>query len=439
MRNVPVPRIAVVAALVVVAAALAITTLGGSGDYTIKARFVDAGQVVEGGLVQIAGRPVGKVDEIRLTDANEAELVLKITEDSAKPLRRGTVATIRTVGLSGVTNRYVSLIPGPESGAEIEDGGVLQQAETRPIVDLDTVLNALDEPTRDKLQGIIKDADQIFEGPAARDANTALRYLNPAVAQGRLLAQELATDTAAVGRLVTTGATVAKTLAARRGDVASGITSTAATLRALADERTALQRTLDRAPATLRQARRTMRTTRATLADLRPALRELRPSAAPAAELLRTLPRTSRQARPVIADVNALLPAARTAVAGLPGLRDVAVPAVRSAESAVRAGQPIFTGLRPFAPDVVIGIFGGLGGRAATNYDANGHFARIAFATGGAVTSGLLSTLPQINLQGGYRTGITARCPGGATGPAQDGSNPFVPDASTCDPADNHP
>ena len=433
------PRIAAVAALVVGLALLAIFALGGGDTYTINARFVDAGQVVKGGLVQLAGRPVGKVDDIRLTGDNQAELVLEITDDNAIPLRRGTVATIRTVGLSGVTNRYVSLIPGPESGQEIEDGGVLQQAETRPIVDLDTLLNTLDEPTRNKLQGIVKDADQIFEGEAAKDANTAFGYLNPAVAQGRLLAQELASDTAAVGRLVTTGAVVARTLASRQDDVGAGITSTATTLRALADERVALQDVLARAPATLRQARGTLRTTRTTLAELRPRLAELRPSAKPTADLLRALPPASRQARPVLADLNALLPSLKTALDGLPGLRDVALPAVRSAASAITQGQPVFTGLRPYAPDVVIGLTQGLGGRAAANYDANGHFARIQFATGGAVTSGLLSVLPQVNAQGGYRTGITARCPGGAAEPAADGSNPYRPDPSTCNPAHDRP
>ena len=39
---------------------LAVFALGGGDTYTINARFVDAGQVVKGGLVQIAGRPVGK-------------------------------------------------------------------------------------------------------------------------------------------------------------------------------------------------------------------------------------------------------------------------------------------------------------------------------------------------------------------------------------------
>jgi phospholipid/cholesterol/gamma-HCH transport system substrate-binding protein len=430
MKNLELSRVAAVAALVAVVV-IAVLTLGGGDAYTIKARFVDAGQVVKGGLVQISGRPVGKIADIRLTSGNEAELVLKITEDSAKPLRRGTVATIRTVGLSGVTNRYVELTPGPDSGAEIEDGGILHQPETRPIVDLDTLLNTLDEPTRNKLQGIIKDGDKIFDG-TAEDANKSFGYLNPAVAQGGALAEELATDTAAVGRLLTTGAVVAKTLASRQGDVSSGITSTAATLRALADERTSLESILQRAPGTLRQARTTLRNTRAALTEFRPRLRELRPVAGPAADLLRKLGPVSRQARPVIEDVNDLLPALRAALVGLPGLRDVAIPALKSTTSAITQALPLARGLRPYGSDVVLGL-SGLGGRASMNYDANGHFTRVAFVGfGGAGSTGLLGSLPGLDLQGGTRSGLTARCPGSAAAPAADGSNPDIPDASIC-------
>lgn len=438
MRGVPTARIAAVASLVLGLAVVAVIALGGGSEYVIKARFLDAGQLVKGNLVQVAGEPVGKVTDIQLTGDNQAELTLTLDDEDIMPLHRGTVAQIRLVGLSGVANRYIDLQPGPDSGEEIEDGGVLEQAETRPVVDLDTLLNALDEDTRGKLKNIIKDGDAIFEGTAAGDANRATRYLNPAVGQGRALAEELATDTAAVGRLLTTGAAVTNVLADRRDDVGNGIADTARTLRAIANERTALQSTLTRAPAVLRQARGTFATTRRTLAEFRPALRELRPAAEPLAEILRVLPRTSQQARPVLDDVVDVLPALRKVLDGAPGLATVAVPALRSATSAVTEAMPIFTGLRPYAPDVVQGLFQGLGGIATSNYDANGHLARIGFATGGPTLSGLLSPGPGTNAPG-VRSGITARCPGGAADAAQDGSNPFVPDDSLCDTGSNRP
>ena len=437
MRNVSTSRIAAVAALIVGVAAAGVILLGGGNDYVVKARMVDAGQLVKGGLVLVAGRPVGKVTDIRLTQDNQAELVMTITDDNARPLHRGTVAQIRLVGLSGVTNRYVDLQPGPESGAEIEDGGVLQQAETRPVVDLDTVLDALDEKTRNKLKSIIQDGDKIFQGTAP-DANRATQYLNPAVAQGRALFEELAYDTAAIGKLVTTGATVASVLANRREDVGSGITATAQTLRAIANERASLQDALTRAPSVLRQGRATLATTRTTLAEFRPTLRALRPAAKPLADLLRDLPPVSRQARPVLDDLVELLPAVQKVLDGAPALAKVALPAVTSATSSVRSAASIFTGIRPYAPDLVTGLFNGLGGYSTTNYDANGHFARIGFSGGGPALAGVLNAGGAVNSPG-VRTGVTARCPGAAADPAPDGSNPYIPDPSICDPSENRP
>jgi len=438
MRGFPTARIAAIAALVVGVAAALVVVLGGGEKYVVKARFVDAGQLVKGNLVQVAGRPVGKVTAIDLTDDNQAELTLTLTDEDAIPLHRGTIAQIRLVGLSGVANRFVDLQPGPDSGDEIADGGVLQQNETRPVVDLDTLLNALDEKTRTKLKTIIKDGDQIFEGTAAGDANRAVKYLNPAIGQTRALAEELAFDTAAVGKLISTGATVTNVLANRRDDVSGGITTTARTLRAIADERTSLQDALTRAPSVLRQARRTFATTRRTLAQVRPALRDLRPAAGPLADVLRELPGTSRQARPVLDDLAALLPSLRKVLRAAPALASVAVPAVQSTTSAVRGASPIFTGLRPYAPDLVQGLFNGLGGQAATSYDANGHFARIGFATGGPTLTGVLAPGPGLNAPG-VRAGVNARCPGAAADAAEDGSNPYVPDDSICDTRTNLP
>src|SRR5205085_2780250 len=144
----------------------------------------------------------------------------------------------RAVGLVSVANRFVELYPG-SSSASIPDGGVLDMTATQPLVDLDQLLDALDLKTRTNLQHIIKDGAKIFDGTAP-DANRALRYLNPATAQARALVEELGSDTAAVERLVTTGASVASTFAARRDDLQSGITCAATTLRAIASQRAAL-------------------------------------------------------------------------------------------------------------------------------------------------------------------------------------------------------
>ena len=94
--------------IVAAGALLALVMFDGGGDYTVSARFENASQVVRGGLVEIAGKKVGTVADLRLTDDGLAELELAIDDEWA-PLPRGTHAQIRQFGLSGPASRYVDL------------------------------------------------------------------------------------------------------------------------------------------------------------------------------------------------------------------------------------------------------------------------------------------------------------------------------------------
>jgi hypothetical protein len=109
---------------------------------------------------------------------------------------------------------------------------------------------------------------------------------------------------------------------------------------------------------------------------------------------------------------------------------------------------PVLSGIRPYAPEVVSGFFGGVGGYSGGYYDANGHYVRISplFGPGGSsgvlsVLNGVVSQLPSFN---GTRFGVLAPCPGGTVEPSPNGGNPWnnpdlLPGAgSVCNPADNH-
>ncbi len=426
-------RIAALAAVLLAAVALVLVLTSGP-THTLNLRFTDAGQLVKGDLVEVAGRSIGSVDAITLTNRNQANVRVKLKGDEFWPLHEGTVVGIRAVGLSGVANRYVEITPGPDSRPEIPDDGTIDTTATRSIVDLDQVLTALDPPTRKELQRLIRNSATIFDGNA-KDGNDAAAYLNPAVAQSHALLDELDRDTAAVGRLVSTSAAVSTTLANRRDDLQGAITNTARTLDAVAAERTALQDVLVRAPALLQQAGDTLDHAARTGQKLKPVLRELRPAAAPLATVLRQLPPFGRDAAPALAQLRALLPALDSALTGLPALDKAAGPALRSTTSALKAALPIATGLRPYAPDVIAGLFDGFTGTTGGYYDANGHFARIQLVTGTAALTGTLGALAKGQLQ----SGLTARCPGAAVEPADDGSNPFHQDKSLCDAGDDKP
>lgn len=426
--------LAFVALLTAVAAVAFVLLRGGTGTYTVKARFLDAGQLVSGNRVEVAGRPIGKVSELRVTDDGRAEIVMRIDDRRYAPLHRGTTMAIRQVGLSGIANRYVDVAPGAESAPEIDEGGRLETTETRGIVDIDMLLNAFDAPARKDLQTILVQGAKGLRGNAG-SVNRLLGYLNPAVAQTRALVEDLTRDQAATNRLISSAAVTASTLADRDGDVDAGIASTATTLEALARERTALQSSLRRAPGVMRRARGSLASLRSTLHAVRPALREARPVAAPLATFLRRLVPVGGAAEPVLRDVRGLIAPLRVALRTLPGLERSAVPALRSTTSAVRAAQPIFAGLRPYTIDLIGGLsaVGTVGGF----YDANGHYIRVSGqgnTTESAVGVGGLVPDVQIPILNGLRTKKLARCPGAAASArAQDNSNPFVPDSAICE------
>ena len=65
---------AVIAAIVLVG--LILFGGGGMGGYKVKARFLNAGQLVKGNPVQVGGVPVGSVKGMKITDDGQAEVEL---------------------------------------------------------------------------------------------------------------------------------------------------------------------------------------------------------------------------------------------------------------------------------------------------------------------------------------------------------------------------
>jgi ABC-type transporter Mla subunit MlaD len=240
-----------------------------------------------------------------------------------------------------------------------------------------------------------------------------------------------------------------RALAAHNGDLAGSVTNTAAALREVASERTALQDSLSRAPGVLSQSVGVLRDVDTTLGQVNPALVDLRPVAPRLADLLRAVVPTARNAVPLIAGVQALVPSAESALGGLPPVERKATPAVQSLTASLRTVIPILAGLRPYAPDAVAGFFNGVGGATGGSYDANGHYLKslLTVQAGGSSLTGLLSVLGKLSgaigpLNGG-RTHLLAPCPGGGGPPASDGSNPWTkPDVpagtgTLCNPADD--
>jgi phospholipid/cholesterol/gamma-HCH transport system substrate-binding protein len=425
-----------VAALGAVIAAVALVALllfgGGTGGYKVKARFLNAGQLVNGNPVQVGGVPVGSVKDIKIADNGQAEITLEIDEDHS-PLRRGTLAAIRQFSQSGIANRYVDLTMPPNGSEEIPDGGTIDSDNTKTQVDLDQLFNTLDPDTRADLQRFFKGSSQMFAG-RGQQAREGFHYLNPALSTSSRLFNELTRDTPVLERFLVDSSKLVTAVAERRDDLAALIGNLNETTRALGNQKAALADSISLLPPFMRRANTTFVNLRSALNEvdplveaskpvakrLGPFLTQARAFAADAEPTVRDLSRTVRRRGPANDLINLL--------DSFPPLADIAVATKR--RTASPGGRPVDVGVtdgafqetveafKKGAPEIALG-------RAYTtdflgwadDFSTTGG----GFDALGAMGRGHLSFAE--NHGGPIREHQYRRCPGAAEAPAADGSN----------------
>jgi phospholipid/cholesterol/gamma-HCH transport system substrate-binding protein len=432
-------RAVALAALAVAAVLVAIMFLGGDSPTKYTAIFQNAGQLVVDNDVQIGGRRIGRVTDIRLTDDNRAIVDFEV-EKGFVPLREGTRALIKATSLSGIANRYIVLTPG--NGPELEEGATLQQDDTTSIVEIDQLFNTLDDKTRKGLQDVIQGSATQFRDKGDR-ANEATKYFNPTLSTTRRLVNEIGRDERTLERFLIDGAKAMTALAEKRETLTELVSNSNEASQGIAAENDALSQILARLPSTMRRANSTFVNLRATLTDLDVLVAESKPATRRLAPFFRELRPLVRDARPTIRDLrlaitrpgddNDLVELTQKA----PRLQQVAAPALRNTTAAIRRSLPVLDFARPYMPELT-GWFRDFG-QAGANYDANGHFGRIQplynlFQFRDDPAGGQLIPQDPDNRLEGVETGNLRRCPGAASQPAADGSAPFTDDGLDCDP-----
>jgi phospholipid/cholesterol/gamma-HCH transport system substrate-binding protein len=416
-------RAAAIAAIAIAVVAIVVILFSGGSSYQVKALFLNASQIVNGDLVEVAGNSIGTVGDIALTPNGQAQLTLNIDNSNYQPLRKGTEATVRQASLSGIANRYIDLRLGPGTAPAIPNGGTIGTNETTSAVDLDQLFNTLDAPTRKALQDVIQGSASQYAG-RGNQAQVAWQYLNPSIAATSMLFREINRDTGKFTNFIVKSGNLVSDIAQRSGDLSGLVQHLNATTTALANQHLALGQAIQQLPGFMTLADQTFINLRGALDAVTPLVDASKPVAPKLQKLLQQLRPLAEDARPTVHDLanvvsrpgpnNDLIeltqlgvPLAAVTVHNVRANGKLRPGAFPESTIALSNSSPELAVARPYAVDLT-GWFEGYSHPGG--YDANGGVSRVAPIIGlGSLQAGPVQLLG-VNLC----TGVVQSILGGA-------------------------
>jgi ABC-type transporter Mla subunit MlaD len=320
---------------VVVVAVIVISSREGEQPYQVRAIFDNAGFVIPGEDVKIAGVKVGKVSSLDVTDDFKAAVVLEITEPGYQDFRRDASCIVRPQNLIG--ERFVECKPtqprssnakAPPELNEIQEGQgkgqrLLPVTNTMQTVDIDLIGNTMRAPERERLSLILNELGTGLAG-RGKDLNEVIRRANPALQETDKVLAILAQQNTQLAELATNSDTILAPLARDRERVAGAIRNSSAVAKATAEKRGALEADIQTLPRFLDELEPTM----VRLGSL------------------------SDESTPVLTDLGANAPAINSLVRRLGPFSQAAIPAVDALGEASKTGTPAVTDARPVIADL---------------------------------------------------------------------------------------
>jgi phospholipid/cholesterol/gamma-HCH transport system substrate-binding protein len=297
--------------------------------YRVHVAFPEAATLASEADVRIAGVSVGKVRKLEVDKSSSRTLATIELDREFAPLHTDAVAMLRQKTLLGET--YVQLTPG-HSSQTIPEGGKLGNAQVADTVQLDEIFDALDPQTRASFKTWQQELAKGIDG-RGRDFNDALGTLPGFAADGSDVLHVLATQDAALERLVkNTGVTFAA-LTENEQQLRTLITSSKRVFDATASRNDALAEAirifptfLDESKATLARLDEFSRDTDPLVKDLQPVAQDLKPTLADVHATAPDLERFFRNLDPLIDASKTGLPAARDTIEGAEPLLDALHP-----------------------------------------------------------------------------------------------------------------
>jgi phospholipid/cholesterol/gamma-HCH transport system substrate-binding protein len=362
-------------ALVLAVAAVAWLILSPSGNRrTVIAEFSDVRGVAPGAQVRLAGVPVGQVQRIWLGPDGWPRVAMSIDTD-VSPAR----AAVRLVSLSSEWGGYISIVQGPWSD-------FIPRSRTTSPVEVDQALSTFDPATETALHNALGGLRTALSGRGPALAAVVARS-QAALAQLGGLADDLSGDGAALQSTLRSSQILASTLAQANPELTGAVDHATLLLRTLAQRADATSATLGGLPAALGAAQDTLWRAQVLI----PPATRLVSQAAPA---MAQLPAASNELRDALNAASPSLDTAAQDAALAPSAATATTPVLRAAGPLLRVMIPVLRRMGPMLDQLRVRLpdafsFFANWADFTSNFDANGHAARVGIVLPPAPTNTL--------------------------------------------------
>mgnify|MGYP001389388916 CR=1 FL=1 len=331
-------RLVAIAAIVLAALAVLVVGTGASSDggsYKVRAIFDNAGFLVPGEDVKVAGVVVGRIDALEVTRDKKAAVVLEITDPAFRNFRQDARCQIRYQSLLG--EKYVACEPTQPRGEGEPPAPPLRQIAAGPNkgqhllpvertsspVDLDMLNNIMRLPERQRLALILNEFGTGLAGNGEK-LRAAIRRANPVLDAFDDLLSILADQNRVLAQLARDGDAALQPLAREARAIATFIDKAGETAAATAERGEELERNFELLPE--------------LLAELEPTMQRLE--------------EFSRAATPVFADLRAAAPAINQLFEQLGPFTTAALPTLHTLGDAAEISRRALIAARPVISDI---------------------------------------------------------------------------------------
>ena len=372
-----------------VAVVLLATAAGGSnGAYNVRAIFDDAGNLISGENVKIAGVKVGTVSSVTPTPQGKAAIVLNIENPGFKDFRSDASCTIRPQSLIG--EKYVDCLPTQPrvegtppppplpkipNGREGEGEYLLPVQNTSSPVDVDLLGDINRLPEQQRFTIILNELGAGLAGRGS-DLSEVIKRASPALQELDKVLQILANENHVLAKLAVDSDQALQPLAKVSSRVADFIVQSNTVAQAGAATRGALARNLALFPPFLEQLGPAVERVGRFAEQTTPTFTSLKVAAPGLNQAFTSLPAFSRSSEKFFVNLG------QTSKISGPALVGVR-PLLKRLETLGKAALPfttnfsqLFGNLRSTGGLERIMDFIFLGTSSANGYDALGHFLR---------------------------------------------------------------